>query len=195
MCAVRTRTCRAKNTLIKSACCIKLAFQIISWGRCTIKQPSRLLVWYFILFRSIFVLNNSRTAEQIARKKEIKISKAWMQRNVRLCVSVNSTTQHDCIEHCYLQLQDDPRRVINLSQSPWRCRKIPPPAMSVYIYIYTHRVFQKIWTSSTLATEVTGPDTLWFFSYGDTLKTMPTNHITARSHSSCSANHWWEQVS
>ena len=36
--------------------------------------------------------------------------------------------------------------------------------------------FKKIWTSSTLATEVTGPDTLWFFSYGDTLKTMPTNH-------------------
>ena len=29
---------------------------------------------------------------------------------------------------------------------------------------------------STLATEVTGPDTLWFFSYEDTLKTMPTNH-------------------
>jgi hypothetical protein len=36
--------------------------------------------------------------------------------------------------------------------------------------------FKKIWTSSTLATEVTGPDILWFFSYGDTLKTMPTNH-------------------
>ena len=36
--------------------------------------------------------------------------------------------------------------------------------------------FKKIWTSSTLATEVTRPDTLWLFSYGDTLKTMPTNH-------------------
>ena len=36
--------------------------------------------------------------------------------------------------------------------------------------------FKKIWKSSTLATEVTGPDTLWLFSYGDTLKTMPTNH-------------------
>ena len=33
-------TCRAKNTLIKSPCCIKLAFQIISWGRCTVKQRS-----------------------------------------------------------------------------------------------------------------------------------------------------------
>ena len=39
------------------------------------------------------------------------------------------------------------------------------------------------------------------FSYVDTLKTMPTNHHspkcawTARSHSSCGANHWWEQVS
>ena len=34
------KTCRAKNTLIKLPCCIKLAFQIISWGRCTVKQPS-----------------------------------------------------------------------------------------------------------------------------------------------------------
>ena len=33
-------TCRTKNTLIKLPCCIKLAFQIISWRRCTIKQPS-----------------------------------------------------------------------------------------------------------------------------------------------------------
>jgi len=35
-------TCRAKNTLIKLPCCIKLAFHIISWGRCTVKQPSRI---------------------------------------------------------------------------------------------------------------------------------------------------------
>ena len=33
-------TCRARNTLIKLPCCIKLAFKIISWGRCTFKQPS-----------------------------------------------------------------------------------------------------------------------------------------------------------
>jgi len=33
-------TCRAKNTLIKFPCCIKLAFQVISWGRCIFKQPS-----------------------------------------------------------------------------------------------------------------------------------------------------------
>jgi len=33
-------TCRAKNTSIKLPCCIKLAFCIISWGRCTVKQPS-----------------------------------------------------------------------------------------------------------------------------------------------------------
>ena len=33
-------TCRAKNTSIKLPCCIKLAFQIISRGRCTVKQPS-----------------------------------------------------------------------------------------------------------------------------------------------------------
>ena len=32
-------TCRAKNTSIKWPCCIKLAFHIISWGRCTVKQP------------------------------------------------------------------------------------------------------------------------------------------------------------
>ena len=31
--------------------------------------------------------------------------------------------------------------------------------------IYTGS-FKKIWTSSTLATEVTGPDTLWFFPMG-----------------------------
>ena len=35
----------------------------------------------------------------------------------------------------------------------------------IYIYIYTGS-FKKIWTSSTLATEVTGPDTLWFFPMG-----------------------------
>jgi len=35
-----TETCRAKNTSIKLHSCIKLTFQIISWGRCTLKQPS-----------------------------------------------------------------------------------------------------------------------------------------------------------
>ena len=33
-------TCRAKNTSIKLSCCIKLAIHFISWGRCTVKQPS-----------------------------------------------------------------------------------------------------------------------------------------------------------
>jgi len=33
-------TCRAKNTAIKLTSCIKLVFQFISWGRCTVKQPS-----------------------------------------------------------------------------------------------------------------------------------------------------------
>jgi hypothetical protein len=33
-------TCWSKNTLIKLPCCKKLAFQIISWGRCMVKQPS-----------------------------------------------------------------------------------------------------------------------------------------------------------
>jgi len=28
------------------SCCIKLAFQIISWGRCTVKQPSSLHEWF-----------------------------------------------------------------------------------------------------------------------------------------------------
>ena len=38
---------------------------------------------------------------------------------------------------------------------------------SVYIYIYIYTgSFKKIWTSSTLSTEVTGPDTLWFFPMG-----------------------------
>ena len=42
-------TCRAKNTSIKLPCCIKLAFQIISWGRCTVKQPSSLISQYLAI--------------------------------------------------------------------------------------------------------------------------------------------------
>jgi hypothetical protein len=42
-------TCRVKHTLIKLSCCIKLAFQIISWGSCTVKQPSRRLLLKIIL--------------------------------------------------------------------------------------------------------------------------------------------------
>ena len=34
-------TCRAKNTSIKLPCCIKLAFHIVSWGRCTVKQQQQ----------------------------------------------------------------------------------------------------------------------------------------------------------
>ena len=34
-------TCQAKNTSIKLPSCIKLTFHFISWGRCTVKQPSR----------------------------------------------------------------------------------------------------------------------------------------------------------
>ena len=34
---------RAKNALIKLPCCIKLAFQVISWARCTVKQPTNLI--------------------------------------------------------------------------------------------------------------------------------------------------------
>ena len=33
-------TCRARNTLIKLPCCVRLAFQIMSWGRCAFKQTS-----------------------------------------------------------------------------------------------------------------------------------------------------------
>jgi hypothetical protein len=33
-------TCGAKIMLIKLPCCIKLAFQVISWRRCMVKQPS-----------------------------------------------------------------------------------------------------------------------------------------------------------
>jgi hypothetical protein len=44
-------TYRAKNTSIKLPCCIKLAFQIISWGRCTVKQPSG-----FMTFREIIAV-------------------------------------------------------------------------------------------------------------------------------------------
>ena len=35
------KTCRVKNTLIKLPCCIKLAVQIISRGRYTVKQPPK----------------------------------------------------------------------------------------------------------------------------------------------------------
>ena len=37
--AYAPETCQAKNTLIKLPCCINLAFQVITWGRCTVKQP------------------------------------------------------------------------------------------------------------------------------------------------------------
>ena len=36
-----SETCRAKHISIKLPCCIKLAFHIISWGRCTVKQSSK----------------------------------------------------------------------------------------------------------------------------------------------------------
>jgi len=38
--AYAPETCRAKNTSIKLPSSIKLAFHFISWGRCTVKQPS-----------------------------------------------------------------------------------------------------------------------------------------------------------
>ena len=49
------KTCRAKSISIKLPCFIKLAFHIISWGRCTVKQHSNLcqLAWKSIkYFRS-----------------------------------------------------------------------------------------------------------------------------------------------
>jgi hypothetical protein len=36
-------TCRDINTLIKPPSCIKLKFQVISWGRCKVKQPSSII--------------------------------------------------------------------------------------------------------------------------------------------------------
>jgi len=42
-CVGRVCAKRARNTLIKLPCCIKLAFKIISWGRCKVKQPSNQL--------------------------------------------------------------------------------------------------------------------------------------------------------
>jgi len=46
-------TCRAKDTSIKLPSCFKLAFHIISCGRCMVKQPSKLTyisMWSPILF-------------------------------------------------------------------------------------------------------------------------------------------------
>jgi len=53
--AYAPQTCRAKNTSIKLPSCIKLAFYFISWGRCTVRQPSkyirfrRWLCWKYIM--------------------------------------------------------------------------------------------------------------------------------------------------
>jgi len=37
-----------RTALIKLPCCIKMAFQIISWGRCTVKQPSNKIRYWII---------------------------------------------------------------------------------------------------------------------------------------------------
>ena len=58
-------TCRAKNTLIKLPCCIKLAVQIISWGRCTVKQPSSFQLHLLIFLRNCIHLINDRKMEHI----------------------------------------------------------------------------------------------------------------------------------
>ena len=51
------KTCRAKNTSVKLPYCMKLAFHIISRGRCTVKQPSWcIFLWYPSLFLS-FILS------------------------------------------------------------------------------------------------------------------------------------------
>jgi len=42
-------TCRAKNISIKLTCCIKLAFRVISWGRCRFKQPSNTMYYYDVV--------------------------------------------------------------------------------------------------------------------------------------------------
>ena len=46
---VAPETWRAKNTSIKLLCFIKLVFHIISWGRCTVKQPSSILLVLVLL--------------------------------------------------------------------------------------------------------------------------------------------------
>jgi len=46
-------TCRAKNTSIKLPSCIKLAFHFISWGRCTVKQPSKIAVFWVLTLSSL----------------------------------------------------------------------------------------------------------------------------------------------
>jgi len=51
-------TCRAKNTSIKLPYCIKLAFHFISWGRRTVKQPSKK---YTLLSERKTALKSNRT--------------------------------------------------------------------------------------------------------------------------------------
>ena len=57
------KTCRAKNTLIKLPCCVKLASQIISQGRCTVKQPSSQLDIQLFEFVCLFVVFGPRSSD------------------------------------------------------------------------------------------------------------------------------------
>ena len=56
-------TCRAKNALIKPPCCIKLAVQIISWGRCTVKQPPS----NWVLFKTFDVVISCNVLLRVAK--------------------------------------------------------------------------------------------------------------------------------
>ena len=64
-CAYVPEICRAKNTLIKLPCCITLAFQIISWGRCTVKQPSSRAILREVITPSVRALHFQSSLRQI----------------------------------------------------------------------------------------------------------------------------------
>ena len=58
MMGVCIRNMSSKNALIKLPCCIKLAFQVIAWGRCTVKKTfkKRRLLYYYYNFLKRFCL-------------------------------------------------------------------------------------------------------------------------------------------
>ena len=65
-------TCRAKNTSIKSPCCMNLAFQIISWGRWGVKQPSSLFLTLILLMWRIGWAPNNANKWQIGYNSAFK---------------------------------------------------------------------------------------------------------------------------
>jgi hypothetical protein len=59
----------AKNTSIKLPCCIKLAFHIISCGRCTVKKPSNNYLFLYLQAPFVYLLSLKPRVFRIAHCK------------------------------------------------------------------------------------------------------------------------------